>query len=244
MAKKGAQNGAWLHAPDVAMLRRLMEASEGLVKLVSVAPEEPGAIDFIREVSQEVNVSVAHTTAGYDTALEAFRQGAREVTHLFNAMPAFSHRAPGVVGAALDSPWSRVELICDGIHIHPSVVRATFKMFGADRVVLISDTMRAAGMSDGQYDLGGQDVVVKGPLATLADGTIAGSVTDLMACMKTAVSFGIPMEDAVRAAAVNPAKAIGIFDRVGSLEPGKQANVAVLGPDLELKTVFFHGRKV
>ena len=243
-AKKGAQNGEWLHAPDVAMLRRLEEASEGLVKLVSVAPEEPGALDFIREVAEEVNVSVAHTTAGYDTAMAAFRAGAREVTHLFNAMPGFTHRAPGVVGAALDSPWSRVELISDGIHIHPSVVRATFKMFGPDRVVLISDTMRAAGMSDGEYDLGGQNVIVKGPLATLADGTIAGSVTDLMACMKTAVSFGIPLADAVRAAAVNPAKAIGIFDRVGSLEAGKRANVAVLGPDLELKAVFFHGKQV
>ena len=243
-AKKGAQNGEWLHAPDVAMLRRLEEASEGLVKLVSVAPEEPGALDFIREVAEEVNVSVAHTTADYDTALAAFRAGAREVTHLFNAMPAFTHRAPGVVGAALDSAWSRVELICDGIHIHPSVVRATFKMFGSDRVVLISDTMRAAGMTDGTYDLGGQEVTVKGPLATLADGTIAGSVTDLMACLKTAVSFGIPLADAVRAAAVNPAKAIGIFDRVGSLEAGKRANVAVLGPDLELRAVFFHGKQV
>ena len=244
MAKKGAQNGDWLHAPDAAMLRRLMEASEGLVKLVSVAPEEPGALDFIREVAEEVNVSVAHTTAGYDTAMEAFRAGAPEVTHLVKPMPAFTHRAPGVVGAALDSPWSRVELICDGIHIHPSVVRAVFKMFGAGRVVLISDTMRAAGMSDGEYDLGGQNVIVKGPLATLADGTIAGSVTDLMACMKTAVSFGVPLADAVRAAAVNPAKAIGIFDRVGSLEPGKRANVAVLGSNLELEAVFFHGAPV
>lgn len=243
-AKKGAQNGEWLHAPDVAMLRRLEEASEGLVKLVSVAPEEPGALDFIREVAEEVNVSVAHTTADYDTAMAAFRAGAREVTHLFNAMPGFTHRAPGVVGAALDSPWSRVELISDGIHIHPSVVRATFKMFGPDRVVLISDTMRAAGMSDGEYDLGGQNVIVKGPLATLADGTIAGSVTDLMACMKTAVSFGIPLADAVRAAAVNPAKAIGIYSRCGSLEPGKRANLVILDQNLEIKDVFFRGEPV
>lgn len=244
LAKKGAQNGDWLHEPDAAMLRRLMDAAEGLVKLVSVAPEVPGAMDFIKEVSEEVNVAVAHTTADYDTALEAFRLGARQVTHLFNAMPPFSHRAPGVVGAALDSPWSRVELISDGIHVHPSVVRATFKMFGADRVVLISDTMRAAGMSDGEYDLGGQNVIVKGPLATLADGTIAGSATDLMACMKRAVSFGIPLADAVRAAAVNPAQAIGIFDRVGSLEPGKRANVVVLDGELNVKAVFFKGRKV
>lgn len=244
LAKKGAQNGDWLHEPDAAMLRRLMDASEGLVKLVSVAPEVPGAMEFIREVSEEVNVAVAHTTADYDTAMEAFRSGARQVTHLFNAMPGFTHRAPGVVGAALDSSWSRVELICDGIHIHPAVVRATFKMFGAGRVVLISDTMRAAGMSDGEYDLGGQNVIVKGPLATLADGTIAGSATDLMACMKTAVSFGIPLEDAVRAAAVNPAQAIGIFDRVGSLEPGKRANVVVLDGELNVKAVFFHGKCV
>ena len=201
-------------------------------------------MEFIKDVSEDVAVSVAHTTADYDTAMEAFRCGARQVTHLYNAMPGFTHRAPGVVGAALDSPWSRVELISDGIHVHPAVVRATFKMFGADRVVLISDTMRAAGMSDGEYDLGGQNVIVKGPLATLADGTIAGSATDLMACMKRAVSFGIPLADAVRAAAVNPAQAIGIFDRVGSLEPGKRANVVVLDADLNVKDVFFKGRKV
>ena len=244
LAKKGAQNGDWLHAPDAAMLRRLMEASEGLVKLVSVAPEEPGAMEFIEAAAEDAAVSVAHTTADYDTAMEAFRRGARQVTHLFNAMPGFTHRAPGVVGAALDSPWSRVELIADGVHIHPSVVRAVFKMFGPDRVALISDTMRAAGMSDGKYDLGGQEVTVKGPLATLADGTIAGSATDLMACMKTAVSFGIPLADAVRSAAVTSAQSIGIFDRVGSLEPGKRANVVVLDGALDVKAVFFKGRQV
>ena len=193
MAKKGAQNGAWLHAPDVAMFRRLMAASQGLVKLVSIAPEEPGAMEFIEAVEGEVTVSIAHTTADYGTSMEAFRLGARQVTHLFNAMPAFSHRAPGVVGAALDTPLCNVELICDGVHIHPSVVRAVFKMFGSKRVILISDTMRAAGMPDGDYTLGGQAVQVKGNRATLSDGTLAGSVTDLMKCMKTAVSFGIPL---------------------------------------------------
>ena len=243
-AKKGAQNGDWLHAPDVAMLRRLMAASRGLVKLVSVAPEEPGAMEFIEAVEGEVTVSLAHTTADYDTAMEAFRLGARQVTHLFNAMPPFSHRAPGVVGAALDTPICNVELICDGVHIHPSVVRATFKMFGPKRVILVSDTMRAAGMPDGDYTLGGQPVKVKGKYATLADGTLAGSVTNLMNCMRTAVSFGIPLEDAVWAAAVNPARAIGIFSRMGSLEPGKRANVVVLDQNLELKDVFFRGELV
>ena len=243
-AKKGAQKADWIHAPDVDMFRRLMAASKGLVKLVSIAPEEPGAMEFIEAVEGEVTVSIAHTTADYDTAMEAFRLGARQVTHLFNAMPPFSHRAPGVVGAALDTPLCNVELICDGVHIHPAVVRAVFKMFGPKRVILISDTMRAAGMSDGDYTLGGQAVTVKGKLATLADGTIAGSVTDLMNCMRTAVSFGIPLEDAVWAAAVNPARAIGIFSRMGSLEPGKRANVVVLDQNLELKDVFFRGELV
>ena len=243
-AKKGAQKADWIHAPDVDMFRRLMAASKGLVKLVSIAPEEPGAMEFIEAVEGEVTVSIAHTTADYDTAMEAFRLGARQVTHLFNAMPPFSHRAPGVVGAALDTPICNVELICDGVHIHPSVVRATFKMFGPKRVILVSDTMRAAGMSDGDYTLGGQAVTVKGKLATLADGTLAGSVTNLMNCMRTAVSFGIPLEDAVWAAAVNPARAIGIFSRMGSLEPGKRANVVVLDQNLELKDVFFRGELV
>ena len=243
-AKKGAQKADWIHAPDVDMFRRLMAASKGLVKLVSIAPEEPGAMEFIEAVEGEVTVSIAHTTADYDTAMEAFRLGARQVTHLFNAMPPFSHRAPGVVGAALDTPICNVELICDGVHIHPSVVRATFKMFGPKRVILVSDTMRAAGMPDGDYTLGGQPVKVKGKYATLADGTLAGSVTNLMNCMRTAVSFGIPLEDAVWAAAVNPARAIGIFSRMGSLEPGKRANVVIMDQNLELKDVFFRGELV
>lgn len=244
-AKKGAQNGEWLHAPDVAMLRRLEEASEGLVKLVSVAPELEGALDFIRQVKDRVTVSVAHTAAGYDTALAAFQAGARQCTHLYNGMAPFAHREPGVVGAAFDCGHVMCELICDGVHIHPAMVRATFRLMGKDRMILISDTMRAAGMSDGSYTLGGQDVTVRGNRAELADGTIAGSVTDLMACLKVAVSVvGIPLADAVTAAAVNPAKVMGIYDRLGSLDVGKQANVAVLDEHLDLKAVIFRGEVV
>lgn len=243
-AKRGAQNGAWLHTPDVDMFHRLAEAAEGLVKIVSLAPEEPGAMDFVRAVKDEVTVSLAHTTANYDTASEALALGARHVTHLFNAMPAFAHRDPGVVGAALDDEKTRVELICDGIHIHPGMVRAVFKMFGKDRVVLISDTMRAAGMPDGDYTLGGQAVKVTGKLAALEDGTIAGSATDLMGCLKTAVSFGIPLADAVTAAAVNSAKAIGVYDRFGSFDCGKVANAVVLDADLNVKDVFFRGQRI
>ena len=243
-AKKGAQNGAWLHAPDAELLRGLRKASEGLVKLVSVAPELPGALEFVREVSGEAVVSLAHTAADYDTALKALELGAREITHLFNAMPPFSHRAPGVVGAALDSPGCRVELICDGVHIHPAVVRAVFRLFGPERVILISDSIRGTGMPDGQYTLGGQDVTVCGPIATLADGTIAGSVTDLMGCLRKAVSFGVPLADAVRAAALNPAEAIGLSDRFGTLDIGKQANIVILDQELDLKAVFFAGQVI
>lgn len=243
-AKKGAQNGDWLHDPDVGMFRRLQEASGGLVKLVSIAPELPDAEAFIQAVSDEVTVSIAHTTADYDITMAAFAAGARHVTHLFNAMPAFTHRAPGVVGAAFDTPDCRVELICDGVHIHPAMVRSAFKLFGADRVVLVSDTMRAAGMPDGPYTLGGQDVTKKGSNACLADGTLAGSVTDLMDCLRTAVSFGIPLADAVRAAAVNSARAIGIYSRYGSLDAGKRANVVLLDRDLKIKAILFHGKVV
>lgn len=242
--KKGAQKGDWLLPPDFSLFRRLADASGGLVKLVTVAPELPGALDFIRRASELATVSVGHTAADYGAALAAFDAGARQVTHLFNAMPPFLHRAPGVIGAASDRPDVRAELICDGVHLHPATVRAAFRLFGKDRVVLISDTMRAAGMPDGRYTLGGQDVTVRGPRAALADGTLAGSVTDLMACMKMAVSFGIPLADAVTAAAVNPARVLKIDDRFGSLDAGKEANLVVLDAGLGIRAVVFRGEVV
>ena len=232
---------------DVAMLHRLQTAAQGLVKLVTLAPEEPGALEFIRGAQAEnITVSLGHTTADYDTAAAAYRAGARQATHLFNAMPPFTHREPGVVGAAFDCSQARAELISDGVHIHPAVVRAVFQLFGRDRVILVSDSLRATGMPDGRYPFGGQTIEVKGNRATMADdpNTLAGSVSDLMSCMCTAVSFGIPLADAVMAAAVNPAKALGIYDRVGSLDIGKEANAAVLNEDLSLRAVLFHGQVV
>ena len=244
-AKKGAQNGAYLHDPDLAMLRRLQKAANGLVRLVTVAAERPGAMEFIRgAVADGITVSVGHTTADYDTALAAFQAGARQATHLFNAMPPFTHRAPGVIGAAFDTPDVRAELICDGIHIHPSVVRATFALFGAERVILISDSLRATGMPDGKYPFGGQEIVVCGNRATMADdpNTLAGSVTSLMGCLRQAVSFGIPLADAVRAASYNPACAIGIDDYAGSLDAGKEATAVLLDQqDLTIRAIVFRG---
>ena len=246
-AKKGAQNEAFLHDPDPAMLHRLQQAAQGMVKLVTLAAEQPGALEFIRSAQEDgITVSLGHTTADYDTACAAYEAGARQATHLFNAMPPFTHRAPGVVGAAFDHPQVKVELISDGVHIHPSVVRAVFQLFGAGRVTLISDSLRATGMPDGRYPFGGQEIEVHGNRATMADdpNTLAGSVSDLMACMRSAVSFGIPLHDAVRAAAVNPAQVLGIFDRLGSLDVGKTANLAILDQNLNLKDVFFRGQLV
>ena len=242
-AKRGAQNPLYLHKPDIPMYHRLQEAAGGLFKLVAIAPEEEGAMELIHTLKDQVVLSLAHTTADYDTAMKAFQQGASHVTHLYNAMPPFTHRAPGVVGAACDTPDCQVELICDGVHIHPSMVRSTFRMFGDDRVILISDSMMATGLSDGDYSLGGQAVKVKGPLATLADGTIAGSATNLMDCMRRAVrDMGIPLGTAVKCAAVNSAKSIGIYDRFGSLTPGKAANLVLLDEDLEIQQIIFQGQ--
>lgn len=242
-AKKGAQNAKYIQTPDTSMFRRLQKASGGLIKLVDIAPEEEGSMEFIEALKDEVGISIAHTTADYDIAREAYEKGARHTTHLYNAMPAFSHRAPGVIGAACDMGHVRVELITDGIHIHPAVVRTTFKMFGDDRIILISDSMMATGLSDGNYTLGGQDVTVKGRLATLADGTIAGSATNLMDCLRTAVKeMEIPLGSAVKCAAVNPAKAIGIYDQYGSITPGKIANLILLDQDLDIKQIIFKGK--
>ena len=159
-------------------------------------------------------------------------------------MMPFSHRAPGLIGAAYDSPHCKAELICDGVHVSPTAIRMTFSLFGEDRIILVSDSMMATGLSDGSYTLGGQEVIVKDSLATLTDGTIAGSVTNLFSCMTNAVNIGIPLESAVKCASVNPAKAIGIYEKTGSLAPGKFADLLLLKPDLSLHSVYLRGQKI
>lgn len=245
--KKGAQDERNILPCDVKICERFLEASEGLVKFMGIAPEESeNAIEFIEQVRDKVNVSLAHTNADYDTALAACKAGANHAVHLYNAMSAFTHRAPGVVGAVYDSKDVMVEIICDGIHIHPSMVRATFEMMGADRMILISDSMRATGMPDGQYTLGGLDVKVVGRKATLvSDGAIAGSATNLMDCMRTAVQkMEIPLETAIACATINPAKSLGIEDKYGSIREGKQANIVLLNDALELQAVVKDGKKL
>ena len=247
MAKKGAQNGDFVHDPDGDMLERLQKAAKGHVKLVTLAPEGPGAIDFIRKANElGVRVSLGHTTADYDTATAAYNAGARQATHLFNAMPSFTHREPGVIGAAADHEEVMAELICDGVHVHASAVRAMFRLFGPKRMILISDALRAAGLGDGAYPCGGQYIEVHGARATILGHpeTLAGSVSDLMGCVKKATEFGVSLWAAVTAASVNPAKALGVYDRLGSLDAGKDANFAVLNTDYTLKAVVFHGQVV
>ncbi|MEG0615325.1 MAG: N-acetylglucosamine-6-phosphate deacetylase, partial [Oscillospiraceae bacterium] len=178
--KKGAQAGEFIIKPDFKDFEEMNTAANGKIKVVVVAPEVEG-IDFIKQASKVCSVSIAHTSASYETAIEAINSGVTDITHLFNAMPPFHHREPGVIGAAFDSNVF-MEMICDGIHLHPSIIRTTFKV-DSDRVVLISDSMRAAGMPDGDYSLGGQAVMVHDNKALLADGTLAGSVSNINDCV-------------------------------------------------------------
>lgn len=244
MEKKGAQNPAYIHKPDLAMLQRLQQAAKGMIRMAVVAPEEEGAMELIREGAGEFRFSIAHTCADYETAKAAMEAGAHHVTHLYNAMPPFTHRKPGVIGAAAENEKTRVELICDGIHIHPCVVKSTFKLFGAERMVLISDSMMATGMEDGEYALGGQPVIVKGNRALLKDGTIAGSATNLYDCMRTAIQMGVPKEEAVRAATRNPAEAVGLEAECGVLQPGRRADILIADGNFALLEVIKSGRAV
>ena len=242
-AKKGAQAEEYIIDPDWEMFQRLWERSGHNIRLVDVAPELPGALEFAQKASKLCTVSVAHTCATYEQATDGFANGFTHTTHLFNAMPAFTHRAPGVVGAASDFA-EHIEMICDGIHLNPSVVRAVFNMFGPDRVCIISDAMQACGMPNGEYSLGGQKVFMTDGLATLADGTIAGSATCQAEGFRRAVKFGVPLESALKAATINPAKAAGLYDEVGSIAVGKRADVLVLGADLHPEHIFIGGKEL
>ena len=242
--KKGSQESGNIAKPDPELFLKFQKAAGNRIRLLDLAPEREGALELIRRFRDQVVISLAHSSADYDTAVQAFRAGASHVTHLYNAMSPYGHREPGIVGAAGDNPACMVELIADGMHNHPSVVRNTFRMFGADRIVLISDSMRAAGMGDGTYELGGHTVYVREGRALLADGTIAASVTNLFACMRRCVkNMGISLYDAVKCASLNPARSIGIDAWTGSIEEGKIADALILDREsLELQHVIHRGR--
>ena len=242
--KKGAQNGAYLREPDFDAFRRLYEGCGGLVRIVDIAPELPGSVEFIRRAKELCTVSIAHTDADYDAARAGIAAGVTHLTHLYNAMPPIHHRKPGVIAAAAEAETVSAELISDGQHVHPASVRLAFRIFGASRMVLISDSLRCCGMPDGEYELGGQQVFLQGGVARLADGTIAGSATNLFDCMRRAVSFGIPREDAIRAATYNPARQIGVLSEVGSIADGKVADFVLCDAELNRQAVYLAGEKV
>lgn len=241
--KRGSQNSAYLRLPDWDRFLQLYDAAEGLLRIVDVAPELPGAVEFTRRASEKCRVSVAHTAAGYDQAAAVFDAGATHLTHLFNAMSGIHHRHPGPIGAASERENVTAELICDGIHVHPSAVRMAFRLFPG-RICLISDALRCCGMADGSYSLGGQEILLSGGVARLTGGAIAGSAADLYQCMRRAVSFGIPREQAVWAATARPARVIGRESETGAIADGRAADFVICGGELEPEAVYLGGKRL
>ena len=244
-AKRGAQNADYLKDPDFEGFQQLFEDCGGLVKIVDVAPELPGAAEFVAKASKLCTVSIAHTDSDYDHAKAAVDAGITHLTHLYNAMPAIHHRTPGVIPACVENENVQAEIICDGFHIHPASVRLAFTMF-KNRMVLVSDSGRCAGKGEGyQFDLGGQMAELRGGVAKLVGTeTIACSASNMWACLTNVISWGISEEEAVRAATYNPAKAIGAADVVGSIETGKQADFIVTTADYATKRVFIAGKEI
>ena len=243
-SKKGAQNGAYLKTPDFEGFKKLYDGCGGLIRIADVAPELPGAVEFIEKAKELCTVSFAHTDSPYDEAKAGIEAGATHLTHLFNCMPSIHHRNPGVIPAAVENPNVRAEIICDGQHVHPASVRLAFSMFGGERMIIVSDSLRCAGMPDGEYELGGQQVFVKGGLARLANGTIAGSASNLYDGLRKALSFGIAEEDVVRACTWNPACALWAQDKVGAIKEGLHADFLVCSADYAEKRVFFGGKEL
>ncbi|MFF5760375.1 N-acetylglucosamine-6-phosphate deacetylase [Streptomyces longwoodensis] len=242
--RKGAHSEELLRDPDPAEVRKLVDAARGHAKMVTLATELPGGIDSVRLLAEHgVIAAIGHTDATYEQTVEAIDAGATVATHLFNAMPPVGHRAPGPITALLEDGRVTVELINDGTHLHPAALQLAFHHAGADRVAFITDAMDAAGFGDGRYMLGPLEVEVADGVARLVEGgSIAGSTLTLDRAFKRAVTIDrVPVTDAVRALSANPARLLGLDDRIGSLEPGKDADLVVLDADFELKGVMRHG---
>ena len=234
---RGAQHPQYLCDPDPVFLERLREVSGDRVRILSLAPERAGALELIRQ-TPGIRCFIGHTDADYAVAKAAIAAGACGLTHTFNGMRGLHHRRPNALGAALETDTVYCECICDGFHVHPAVVGLLYRLVGRERFAVISDSLRPAGLPDGEYTSGGQPITVRDGHAFLHDGTIAGSSTFLLEEVRNLVNWGVmPLEDAVYAASAVPAKAAGLFDRVGSIAPGKAADLLILSPDLALKEV-------
>ena len=236
--KKGAQNGEFVLKPDYKLFESLQSEFGGIIKLVDIAPEEDDNFEFIKNAKNSTKVSLAHSVADYDTAKASFDAGISHATHLFNAMTGFTHRAPGAVGAIFEDKRVSAELICDGKHIHPSVIKTVFELMG-DRICVISDALMLSGMPEGtEGELGKLPISIKNGTCVLEDGTIAGSVSNLHEELKNLVSWGVPLEKAVKAMTLNPAKETGCDDIVGSIEEGKFADLVILDDELNIVGVY------
>ncbi|MEV5384278.1 N-acetylglucosamine-6-phosphate deacetylase [Streptomyces sp. NPDC052721] len=245
--RKGAHSEKLLRDPDPAEVRKLIDAARGKAKMVTLAAELPGGLDSVRLLAEHgVIAAIGHTDATYEQTVEAIDAGATVATHLFNAMPALNHRAPGPIAALLEDERVTVELINDGVHLHPAALELAFHRAGASRVAFITDAMDAAGTGDGRYLLGPLEVEVSEGVARLVEGgSIAGSTLTLDRAFRRAVTIDrLSVEDAVEALSANPARLLGLFDRVGSLEPGKDADLVLLDADFELKGVMRQGEWV
>ena len=244
-AKRGAQNPDHLKQPDFEGFLKLYNACDGLIRIVDIAPELPGAAEFVAKAKDLCTVSIAHTDSDYDHAKAAVDAGVTLLAHLYNAMPPIHHRNPGVIPACVENENVQAEIICDGYHIHPSSVRLAFTMF-KNRMILVSDSGRCGGQPEGyQFDLGGQMAEVRGGVAKLVGtDTISCSATDLWTCLTNTISWDIPEEEAIRAATYNPACAIGAQDVVGSIETGKIADFVICSPDYARKRVFLAGKEM
>lgn len=241
--KAGIQPRENLMEPDFDLVEELDRRSDGLVRMVDLAPELPGGMEFICRAKEHYIVGIAHSNSDYDTAVRAMAMGANHATHLFNAMSGFGHREPGVVGAVFDSDTApTAELIADGNHLHPAVIRTAFRLLGPDRAILISDGLAPAGLDDGEYRLGDIPIRVKNGLCRGLDGTIAGSAVTLMEVLRRAVRFGVPFDRALRAATINPARLLGLDAQIGSIAVGKQADLTVVDSKLQVQRVFLSGR--
>ena len=224
---KGAQNEKYVIAPNMELIKKCKS-----VKKISLAPEQEGAIDFIKECGKDIVISIGHSTCDYEIATEAFKAGAKCLTHTYNCMSPLHHRAPGPIPAGAEC-GAYAELICDGIHVHPAMVRLLVKLYGSERIVLISDSVRAAGLEDGTYDLGGLNIIVKDGVARTGEGNLAGSTATLLYCVKRAIEFGIPEERAFMMATANPARLMGL-DKKGKVEVGCDADLIILDDKLNL----------
>lgn len=244
-SKKGAQNGEFITPVDSDFVDGLLDKRKDFIRLLDLAPEVEGNMEAIKRFADKVNISIAHTACDYDTAINAFDNGANHVTHLFNAMNGINHRMPGPIPAALEKN-AYVEMITDGVHIHPAIVRMAFSMFGPERILIISDSMEATGMKDGEYELGGQKVTKRGRHATLTNdsSSLAGSVSNQFDCMKEAVFMGIPLEEAVMAASSTPASSVGVGDKYGSISEGYFANILLVDKELNIKYIIHRGTVV